>query len=140
MDVLHHPEHADGERFTSVNHSCQRLRLDLQRTYPRAVEAVPVFATLASTFERCSANARAFLCGALPIITTWSTFEFVSGTQVAQSIDFMLDLHGESELQVSALDGVGGLSNVVLDQFQPFLPRTATTALDILENSTNPEL
>ena len=52
----------------------------------------------------------------------------------------MLDLHGETELQVSALDGVGWLSNVVLDQFEPFLPQTAKVALDILENSTTPHL
>ena len=99
-----------------------------------------MFATLASTFKQCSAKARAALCGSLAIITTWSTQEFVNGKQVAESIEFMLDLHGETELQVSALDGVGWLSNVVLDQFEPFLPRTAKVALDILENSTTPHL
>ena len=51
----------------------------------------------------------------------------------------MLGLTSIEGLKVDAFEGLGGLSNVVLDRFEPFLADVGRVALDALRDGTRPE-
>jgi len=115
------------------------LRLDIQRTYQSTTAPLDIFRTLSSAFPHCRPSAKKALCAAIPVLTTWSTPEFVAGTQIAQSVQHMLNLTSLPGLKISAFEGLGGLSNVVLDRFEPFLADVGTVALAALKDHTRPK-
>ena len=92
----------------------QFLRLDLRQQYPETCNAMMIFDTLASTFDKCGPEAHEALCAALPILATWETTAFVAGHQIADSVEFMLGLNGG--MRTKALEGLGQLASVVLDR------------------------
>jgi len=51
----------------------------------------------------------------------------------------MLGLTRMKGLRISAFDGLGGLSNVVLDRFEPFLDEVGGVALEALKDGTQPD-
>lgn len=108
------------------------LRLDLQRHYPQTCNAVDIFSVLSSTFGHCSTSAHKALCRGLPILTTWSTPDFVAGTQVRQMVEYMLSMCATPQVLVNAMKGLGQLSNVVLDRFAPFMDDVGAVALRAL--------
>ena len=120
-----------------LEHTPMLLRVDLQLEYPKTCNAVQVFATLSETFPKSSPEAQIALCGALPILMTWDTPAFVAGTQVQQTVDFMLSL--PEEQRSHALLGLSQLASVVLDRIEPFLDSIGQLAFETLMESKSPQ-
>jgi hypothetical protein len=89
--------------------------MDLQSAYSEDCEASRIFSTLSKTFGTSSLDAGVALCGALPILATWTTSVFVSGGQIEDSVRYMLRL--PPILKANTMKGVGQIATVVLDRY-----------------------
>ena len=100
-----------------------------------------MFKVISSTFDKeAPASVKSAYCHTLPILTTWDTPAFVSGHQATESIDYMMSLCDQGgEMRISGLYGVGKISNVVLNRFEPYLATTADKALAILRGTHTKE-
>ena len=108
--------HSHGKGFVTVcsKVTSQLLRIDLRRLNPKTVSPVEIFSKLSRKFSTSTPTIQTALCSALPILTTWETTEFLEGSQVNDSIRFMMSL--PEEMMVHALQGLGELAGVVLDR------------------------
>ncbi|KAK4687661.1 hypothetical protein P7C73_g2454, partial [Tremellales sp. Uapishka_1] len=111
---------SDEEKQTAVEWCCfliqntpMQLRLDLISTYPATCSALSILEIFSKFFHNTSPQVAVGLCGALPVLTTWSTTVFCGDEHIRQLVDFMLRLgEGANEF---ALNGLGELAAVVLD-------------------------
>jgi hypothetical protein len=64
---------------------------------------------------------------------------FVAGRQVHKMVEYMLSMCDSPQTLLSAMKGLGQLSNIVLHRFEPFLEDAAAVALIALQSSDEPQ-
>ncbi|KAL7419250.1 hypothetical protein Q5752_006087 [Cryptotrichosporon argae] len=110
------------------------LRTDLTKNHAACADPRALFDVLAAAFDTARPETQAALVGALPVLATYETPEFVRGpeSQMHRAVAWMMRLGaGAPRL---AMQGLEQLAGVVLDKFTPFAVDVGNLALEHLRN------